>query len=200
MVTFDLPQWIRELARESYPRKTHRERMDFTILLSEKSVGRSEGGPFAATVYWHDELVGAATNQVLVSGLSIMHAEIIALTQAQAVVRGWDIELIDDLELYSSAEPCCQCYGALFWAGVQRLVFAAPRWAVESIGFDEGPKPADWIEKLYKYGIEVIDNLGSEPAIEVIRQYGREGRPLYGGFSTTPAESSEKQGISDKLS
>src|SRR3546814_1748117 len=51
--------------------------------------------------------------------------------------------------LATSAQPCCQCYGATIWAGIDRLLIGARAQDVmELTEFDEGPLPADWVGEL----------------------------------------------------
>jgi tRNA(adenine34) deaminase len=56
----------------------------------------------------------ATDNQVLA------HAEMNLLHNA---VQQYDADVLDGATLYTSAEPCAMCTGALFWSGVGRLVF-----------------------------------------------------------------------------
>jgi tRNA(Arg) A34 adenosine deaminase TadA len=87
--------------------------------------------------------------------------------------------------LYSSTEPCCQCFGALIWAGVTRLVCAATTQDAEDIGFDEGPKPHAWPKELERRGISVSLDVQRTDAREVLQAYARQGGPIYG--STRPS-------------
>jgi tRNA(Arg) A34 adenosine deaminase TadA len=48
------------------------------------------------------------------------HAERLLATQA-CTTLGQDV--LKDATLYSSAEPCAMCAGAIYWAGIGRLVY-----------------------------------------------------------------------------
>src|SRR3982074_240716 len=48
------------------------------------------------------------------------HAERLLATQACTTLSP---ELLKDATLYSSAEPCAMCAGAIYWAGIGRLVY-----------------------------------------------------------------------------
>ena len=48
------------------------------------------------------------------------HAETNAVRQAS---KGVSREVLKDATLYSSAEPCVMCAGAIFWSGIGRVVF-----------------------------------------------------------------------------
>jgi tRNA(Arg) A34 adenosine deaminase TadA len=80
----------------------------------------------------------------------------------------------------TSAQPCCQCYGATFWAGVDRLLIGARREDVATLaGFDEGPLPGDWVGELERRGIAVVQDIQREAACAVLEAYVAQGGPRY---------------------
>ncbi len=95
------------------------------------------GGPFGGTVFAEDRLLAAGVNLVLGSGFSIAHAEIVALMRAQAALGEASLSP-PPLTLFASTEPCCQCFGALVWAGVRRLVCGATTADAEGRWFRRG--------------------------------------------------------------
>jgi tRNA(Arg) A34 adenosine deaminase TadA len=48
------------------------------------------------------------------------HAERVLATQACTTL---DADILKGATLYSSAEPCAMCAGAIYWAGIGRLVY-----------------------------------------------------------------------------
>ena len=48
------------------------------------------------------------------------HAERVLATRAS---RAYDLEFLRRCTLYTSAEPCAMCAGAIYWAGVGRVVY-----------------------------------------------------------------------------
>jgi tRNA(Arg) A34 adenosine deaminase TadA len=48
------------------------------------------------------------------------HAERLLATQACTTI---DANILRNATLYSSAEPCAMCAGAIYWAGIGRLVY-----------------------------------------------------------------------------
>ena len=84
-------------------------------------------------------------------------------------------------ELVTSTEPCGMCLGALTWSGIQHLVCGARDEDARSIGFDEGPKPENWILELKNRGISVIRDLYREKAKEVLSLYKESGGIIYNG-------------------
>ena len=163
-------------------------RVRLTLRLAEANVAHG-GGPFGAAVFAGAELIAAGVNCVLQSGFSIAHAEIVALMRAQRALAertpppaasGSRAEARAlTLSLVSSAEPCCQCFGALIWSGARELVYAASRADVEAIGFDEGPKPERWVQVLRGRGIAVTEELCRGEAAAALAEYARRGGPIY---------------------
>src|SRR4051812_6638954 len=106
----ELPEWIdHEVANFAVPLTNDDARMALTLHLARENVARG-GGPFASLVFVADELIACGVNLVLSSGLSIAHAEIVAMMQAQSAMGAASLAL-PPLTLYASTEPCCQCFG-----------------------------------------------------------------------------------------
>ena len=62
--------------------------------------------------------------------------------------------------LATSAQPCCQCYGATVWAGIDELLIGARSQDVEELTeFDEGPLPADWVGEAEVLIADIKDSL-----------------------------------------
>jgi tRNA(Arg) A34 adenosine deaminase TadA len=176
----ELPPWIDELAASFSPALVDDEaRMALTVRLSEENVSRG-GGPFAGAVFLEERLLAVGVNLVLQSGFSIAHAEIIALMRAQAMLGSSALLSTPPLTLFASTEPCCQCFGALIWAGVRRLVCGASTADAQAVGFDEGPKPDSWVSVLERRGIAVQQGLLRAEAASVLRRYVERGGVIYG--------------------
>jgi tRNA(Arg) A34 adenosine deaminase TadA len=84
------------------------------------------------------------------------------------------------LTLVTTTEPCCQCFGALIWSGVDRLICGATTADAEAIGFDEGPKPEFWPDVLEERGITVELSVRRLEARAVLDEYKQRGGPIYG--------------------
>lgn len=182
-VVITIPSWLDELVRSAGPLSDDDACMQLTIALSRENIARG-GGPFGALVCAEGKVVAAGVNRVLDTGLSLAHAEIIALLRAQQLRRETQAARTP-FTLYASTEPCCQCFGAVVWSGVTRLVCGACTADAEAIGFDEGPKPAAWPDTLRGRGIEVVLGLRSAEAQTVLRDYANRGGPIYGLRSPT---------------
>ncbi|MDQ6989656.1 MAG: nucleoside deaminase [Mariprofundaceae bacterium] len=147
--------------------------MDFVITLSKLHVQHGTGGPFAAAIFARKDhtLVAVGLNIVVASACSILHAEMVAITLAQATLQTFNLKEQGDFELLSSCEPCAMCFGALPWSGIQHLACAANTADAQAIGFDEGPKHPQWKQTLEQRGIQVSTGIQQQQAAAVLQQY-----------------------------
>jgi tRNA(Arg) A34 adenosine deaminase TadA len=181
-LTITPPQWLVDYAAGAGPFSDVEARMAFVIGAARLNIDRG-GGPFAAGVFERDwgRLVALGVNMVASAGLSVLHAEIMALSLAQKKVGGFDLSApgLPAHELVTSAAPCAMCLGAVPWSGVARLVAGARGEDVEAVGFDEGAKPTDWRGALQSRGIEVISDVLRDEAASVLRDYAARGGEIY---------------------
>ncbi|MCK1430617.1 nucleoside deaminase [Bradyrhizobium sp. 87] len=66
------------------------------------------------------------------------HAERLAATQA---CRTLGREVLARATLYSSAEPCAMCAGAIYWAGIGRVVYGLSEHRLRGITGDHPENP-----------------------------------------------------------
>ncbi|MEJ2231832.1 MAG: nucleoside deaminase, partial [Nitrospirales bacterium] len=141
------------------------------------------GGPFGAGVFRLDtqQLVAPGVNLVLSSKSSIAHAEIVAIIMAQQAVGSQDLGEIGlpPHELVTSCEPCGMCLGAISWSGIRQIVCGARGIDAEAVGFDEGPKPLNWVTELEQRGIAVTLDIGGNNASSVLQRYVQNGGEVY---------------------
>jgi tRNA(Arg) A34 adenosine deaminase TadA len=88
------------------------------------------------------------------------------------------------MELVTSAQPCIQCFGIVWWSGLRRLVVGATKEDVEVLaGFEEGPLPDNWADRLTNRAplppITVLQGILRERAQGVLAQYQEQGGTVY---------------------
>jgi tRNA(Arg) A34 adenosine deaminase TadA len=184
-VSLQLPGWLEAFCAEaagcSYADVN--ERMCLAIELARRNVEAGTGGPFGAAVFeaQSGRLLAAGVNLVIAARCSVLHAEMVALLLAQQRLGRFDLggAGLPLCELLTCAEPCAMFFGAVLWSGVKRLVCAARQEDVERLGFDEGPKPADWPAELHRRGIAVTRDVCREEAVAVLKRYASLGGPIY---------------------
>ena len=182
-IHFDLPDWLEDFAQSYIPTTGLDARMAFVISAAKKNIEEDTGGPFAAGVFEVEtgRLISLGVNLVTTQGMSMLHAEIVALAVAQRKLGSYDLgaEPIPPLELLTSTEPCGMCLGAIPWSGVRHVVTAAREEDANAIGFDEGPKPADWVASLNSRGIKVNTDIQRELASSVLKLYLKKNGHIY---------------------
>jgi tRNA(Arg) A34 adenosine deaminase TadA len=79
--------------------------------------------PFAAIVADEDGniVASAGNNSMPPEGDPTQHAELVAAAKA---ARELSPEQLARCTLYTSAEPCCRCAGAIYWCNIGRVVYA----------------------------------------------------------------------------
>jgi tRNA(Arg) A34 adenosine deaminase TadA len=180
-VEIALPDWLEQRLATPVVVPSRAGRMRMAIDLARENVRRGTGGPFGALVADSrtGEIVSLGVNAVVPTGNCTAHAEMLALQLAEARVGGYDLGAGQGFELVTSVEPCVMCLGAVVWSGVRTLVCGARDEDARAVGFDEGPKPARWVEELGRRGITVVLDLQRASAADVLREYARLGRPVY---------------------
>lgn len=79
--------------------------------------------PVGAVIVCQNQIIARAHNQTELLTDVTAHAEILALTAASNYLGS---KYLNDCTLYVTLEPCVMCAGALYWAQLGRLVYAAP--------------------------------------------------------------------------
>ena len=79
--------------------------------------------PVGAVVVRNGTVIARAWNQVEMLNDATAHAEMLALTAAEAAVGDWRLT---DCTLYVTKEPCPMCAGAIVHCRLARVVFGAP--------------------------------------------------------------------------
>jgi len=83
----------------------------------------AEEVPVGAVVVRDGKIIARAYNQVEMLKDATAHAEMLALTQAEAAVGDWRLL---DCDLYVTKEPCPMCAGAIVHTRIRRLIFGCP--------------------------------------------------------------------------
>lgn len=177
-VHLTLPAWIHDAFDPAATYAGDADKMALAIALSRHNVEAASGGPFGAVVFGPDHrIIAVGVNRVVPHTTSLAHAENMAYMLAQQRLRTPRLnDAVAPVTLATSSQPCCQCYGATIWAGIDRLLIGARAEDVMALTpFDEGPLPTDWIGELGKRGIEVVRDLRRDEACAVLRAYGQSG-------------------------
>ncbi len=114
---------------------TPEDKKYLSMALEAASANISEGGgPFGAVVVREDRVISVSGNRVVPDSDPTAHAEVTVIRQAAAALKTFDLS---DCVIYSSCEPCPMCLGAIYWAGIRRVVYAADRHMAAAAGFSD---------------------------------------------------------------
>jgi len=79
--------------------------------------------PVGAVVVRESKIISRAYNQVELLKDATAHAEMLALTAAEAAVGNWRLT---DCDIYVTKEPCPMCAGAIVHTRIRRVIFGCP--------------------------------------------------------------------------
>ena len=175
-----LPDWIPDVCRPGAVFASVQDRMDLVIELARTNVDRQTGGPFGAAVFDIEtgEILAPGVNLVVSAQAALAHAEMLAIALAGRALGSFDLG-VRATELVTSIEPCAMCLGSVPWSGVRQLVCGGRDEDARRIGFDEGDKPPDWIERLRTRGVAVVRDVSRAAAVSVLEDYARSGGIIY---------------------
>ena len=112
---------------------TNKELMRRAIELSKQSV-RNGGGPFGAVIARNGEIIAEGSNCVTIDCDPTAHAEVSTIRKACKALKTFDLS---GCEIFTSCEPCPMCFGAIYWAHLDKIYMGNDRKDAAKIGFDD---------------------------------------------------------------
>lgn len=112
---------------------TNEELMRRACRLSEESV-RNGGGPFGAVIAKDGVIIAEASNSVTIDSDPTAHAEVNAIRAACHRLRTFSLA---GCEIFCSCEPCPMCFGAIYWARIDKIYYSNNRKDAAGIGFSD---------------------------------------------------------------
>ena len=97
-----------------------------------EGIKNHHGGPFGSVVVKDGEIIGRGHNCVLRDNDPTLHGEIQAIRDACKNTGTHDVS---GCELYTTAQPCPMCLGAILWAGIDKVYYGCNIDDTEKIGF-----------------------------------------------------------------
>ena len=130
------------------------------------ATARANGNhPFGAVLAGSTgELLAEAENSVVTDRDPTAHAE---MNLVRAASTRYDRDVLAASTLFTSAEPCAMCAGAIYWSGIGRVVYALPEVSLYRLtGHDPNDKPLDLpCRELFAHGARRVEVAG--PALEM---------------------------------
>ena len=110
------------------------ELLQTAIDMAAENMRANAGGPFGAIIVRDGEIIGRGTNLVTSALDPTAHAEMVAIRAACQNIGDFKLE---NTTIYTSCEPCPMCLAGIYWARIDRIVFACTREDAADIGFDD---------------------------------------------------------------
>ena len=128
--------------------------------------------PIGAVIVRNGEVIARAWNQVEMLKDATAHAEMLAITQAEAAVGDWRL---NECDLYVTKEPCPMCAGAIVLARLRRVIFGCSD--------SKGGAAGGWINLLQSdvlnHRCEVTSGVLGEESAALLRQFfGKKRAPI----------------------
>lgn len=108
--------------------------MQRAIELARSNVTDMKGGPFGAVVAKDGRIIGEGANMVTHNNDPSAHAEIVAIRKACENLNTFHLE---GSVIYASCAPCPMCLGAIYWARIEKIYFAASSEDAHKAYFDD---------------------------------------------------------------
>lgn len=153
---------------------------------AREGIAANHGGPFGSVIVLEDRIVGRGHNQVLLNRDATCHGEMEAIRDA---CRNLGTHDLSGCDLYTTAEPCPMCLGAILWANIRQVYYGCNVKDTESIGFRDGrfydylanqkQQAAHSADCPYVKEDPVLTELDRARCLELFAEYGSMERPGY---------------------
>ena len=110
-----------------------KEFMREAIRLASESVVNG-GGPFGSVIVKDGEIIAGSSNSVTIDNDPTAHAEVSTIRKACKALKTFDLS---GCEIFTSCEPCPMCFGAIYWAHLDKIYMGNDRKDAAKIGFDD---------------------------------------------------------------
>lgn len=142
--------------------------MQIALHEAYKGIRKKHGGPFGSILVKDGKIVGRGHNRVLVKKDPTCHGEIEAIRNACKNLGTHDLS---GCELYTTAEPCPMCLGAILWANIAQVYYGCGRLDTETIGFRDN--------KFYDFlkgdaGSIRMEECGRKECLELFEEYSKD--------------------------
>jgi len=101
--------------------KSDEEKMLVALKEAEKAFKKNEV-PIGSAAFYNNFLIAKDYNKVIKLNNPIAHAELLVLKKCAAILNNFRL---NEIELFTTIEPCIMCFGALIHSRIKRLVYGA---------------------------------------------------------------------------
>ena len=104
------------------------------IRLSLEGMRKNAGGPFGAVIVRDNQILGKGHNRVIDTNDPTAHAEVVAIRDACTNIAHFNLS---GAIMYSSCEPCPMCLAAIYWARIEKIIYANTTKDAADVDFDD---------------------------------------------------------------
>ena len=134
--------------------------MKIAIEEAETGINAGHGGPFGCVIVKGGDIIGQGHNEVIKNGDPTCHGEMIAIRDACKKLGTHDLS---GCELYTTAEPCPMCAGAIMWANIKKVYYGCTVEDTDGIGFRD--------KQFYEAPEDISEELDRRECLEVFAEY-----------------------------
>ena len=149
------------------------EYMNEAVKEAYDGIRNGHGGPFGAVVVKNGKIVGRGHNRVLLKNDPTCHGEVEAIRDACGNLKTHSLE---GCEIYTTAEPCPMCLGAILWANIGKVYQGCNRNDTDIIGFRDD-RFYDHISGKVK--LLDIEETGREECLKLFKDYNEMNAERY---------------------
>ena len=134
--------------------------MKIAIEEARTGITAGHGGPFGCVIVRDGKVVGRGHNEVIKQNDPTCHGEVTAIRDACKNLGTYDLS---GCELYTTAEPCPMCRGAIMWSNIRKVYFGCNIADTDSIGFRD--------KVFYESPVDISEELDRKECLEVFEEY-----------------------------
>lgn len=136
--------------------------MSAAISEAREGIEKCHGGPFGCVIVKDGRIIGRGHNEVVARRDPTCHGEIMAIRDACGNLSSFDLQ---GCELYTTAEPCPMCFGAILWANIGKIFYGCNISDSEAIGFRD--------KLFYETDRSMAQELDREECLEIFEEYSK---------------------------
>ena len=134
--------------------------MKIAVEQAREGINSGHGGPFGCVIVKDGKVIGKGHNEVIRINDPTRHGEMMAIRDACKTLGTFDLS---GCELYTTAEPCPMCLGAILWANIEKVYYGCNISDTDAIGFRD--------KIFFSESHSISQELDREECLEVFREY-----------------------------
>ncbi len=127
---------------------------------AKAGIRAGHGGPFGCVIVKDGEVIGSGHNEVILQQDPTCHGEMVAIRRACQHLGTFHLA---GCELYTTAEPCPMCRGAILWAGISKVYYGCTVADTERIGFRD--------REFFEGTFDIAEELDRAACLDIFTEY-----------------------------